>query len=72
MDFMFVRVLMKGNDKNMNVAYGLWSMLTQERLTTYFTTFCAGAVVVAIPITVLFIIMQKFYVGGITGGADKG
>lgn len=26
----------------------------------------------AIPISVLFVIMQKFYVEGITSGADKG
>ena len=32
----------------------------------------AGCVVIAIPITILFIIMQKFYVSGITVGADKG
>jgi arabinogalactan oligomer/maltooligosaccharide transport system permease protein len=34
--------------------------------------FCAGGVIVAIPISILFIIMQKFYVEGITGGAVKG
>ena len=32
----------------------------------------AGAVLVAIPITLLFIRMQKYYVEGVTGGAVKG
>ena len=36
------------------------------------TLFCAGGVLVSIPISVLFVIMQKFYVEGITSGADKG
>ena len=31
-----------------------------------------GGIVVAIPISILFILMQRFYVEGITGGAVKG
>ena len=38
----------------------------------FFTQFIAGCVIIAIPITILFIVMQKFYVNGITAGADKG
>ncbi|MGL4390369.1 MAG: sugar ABC transporter permease, partial [Carnobacterium maltaromaticum] len=34
--------------------------------------FIAGSVLIAVPITILFIVMQKFYVNGITAGADKG
>ena len=41
-------------------------------LTHYIALFCAGGVLVSIPISVLFVIMQKFYVEGITSGADKG
>lgn len=39
---------------------------------SYFSRFCAGGVLVAIPISILFVIMQKFYVEGITSGAAKG
>jgi arabinogalactan oligomer/maltooligosaccharide transport system permease protein len=38
----------------------------------YFTTFCAAAVIVAVPITGLFMWLQKYYVEGVTGGAVKG
>ncbi|MBQ9457633.1 MAG: sugar ABC transporter permease [Bacilli bacterium] len=38
----------------------------------YWGQFCAGAIVVAIPTSILFLIMQKNYVGGVTGGAVKG
>ena len=31
-----------------------------------------GAVLVALPITLLFVKIQKFYVEGVTGGAVKG
>lgn len=71
-DFIFVSVIMKDNYQNYTIALGLYQMLTRENISRYFTVFCAGAVLVAIPITLLFIRMQKYYVGGVTGGAVKG
>jgi len=47
-------------------------MLNRTLIPTYFSRFCAGGVMVGIPIGILFIIMQKFYVEGITGGSVKG
>ena len=44
----------------------------QSLINPYFTQFCAGGVLVSIPISVLFVIMQKFYVEGVTGGSVKG
>ena len=71
-DFIFVSVIMKDNYQNYTVALGLYQMLTRENISRYFTQFCAGAVVVSIPITLIFLWMQKYYVGGVTGGAVKG
>ncbi len=71
-DFIFVSVIMKDNYNNYTIALGLYQMLTRENIYTYFTQFCAGAVLIAIPITILFIIMQRYYVSGITGGSVKG
>ncbi|MDD6488359.1 MAG: sugar ABC transporter permease [Clostridia bacterium] len=71
-DYIFVSYFMKDNMDNLTVAAGLYKMLDKESVYEYFTTFCAGAVVVAIPITILFVIMQRFYVAGVTGGAVKG
>jgi arabinogalactan oligomer/maltooligosaccharide transport system permease protein len=71
-DFIFVSVIMKDNYNNYTIALGLYQMLTRENIYRYFTQFCAGAVLIAIPITILFIIMQKYYVEGVTGGAVKG
>lgn len=34
--------------------------------------FMAGAVLIAVPITILFLCLQKYFVEGITGGAVKG
>ena len=46
-------------------------MLDKSLINSYFTQFCAGGVLVSVPISILFMIMQKFYVEGITGGAVK-
>ena len=54
------------------VALGLYSMVSRVNINEYFARFCAGGVLVSIPISILFVIMQKFYVEGITGGAVKG
>lgn len=72
MDFIFVSVIMKDNYDNYTIALGLYQMITRENLHHYFTQFCAGAVIIAVPITILFIFMQKFYVEGVTGGSVKG
>jgi arabinogalactan oligomer/maltooligosaccharide transport system permease protein len=72
MDFIFVSVIMRDNYEMYTVALGLWKMLDREVIYEYFTRFAAGSVLVAIPISALFILMQRFYVGGVTGGSVKG
>ena len=61
-----------GISSKYTVAIGLYKMLDKSLINSYFTQFCAGGVLVSIPISILFMIMQKFYVEGITGGAVKG
>ena len=61
------------NPDNWTVAIGLYQfMSTNEYTMTYYVQFAAGAVVVALPITILFFVLQKYYVSGVTGGAVKG
>lgn len=73
MDFVFAKMILNsGVSSQWTVAIGLYNMLEKSLINTYFTQFCAGGVIVSIPISVLFIIMQKFYVEGVTGGAVKG
>lgn len=73
MDFVFANIIIKSRiSDNWTVAMGLYKMLDRTSINEYFSRFCAAGVLVSIPISVLFIIMQKFYVEGITGGASKG
>ncbi len=72
-DFMFARYISHATSAGMNVAVGLQYLIsTPQNLSANYTMFCAGGVVVAIPITVLFMCLQKYYVEGVTGGAVKG
>ncbi len=71
-DFIFVSVIMKDNYSNFTVAKGLYTMVDKTNIYEYYTVFCAGAVIVAIPVVLLFIRMQKFYVAGVVGGSVKG
>lgn len=73
MDFVYSKMILNaGISENYTVAVGLYKMLDKSLINTYFTQFCCGGVLVSIPICILFLIMQKFYVEGITGGAVKG
>ncbi|MBO7698040.1 MAG: ABC transporter permease subunit [Erysipelotrichaceae bacterium] len=72
-DFMFAKYISHATSAGMNVAVGLQYMIsTPQNLSAYYTMFCAGGVIVAIPITVLFMCLQRYYVEGVTGGAVKG
>ena len=73
MDFVYSKMILNaGIAENYTVAVGLYRMLDRSLINTYFTQFCCGGVLVSIPISILYIIMQKFYVEGITSGAVKG
>lgn len=73
MDFVYAKMMLNsGISSQWTVAIGLYNMLDKSLINTYFTQFCAGGVLVSIPISALFVIMQKFYVEGVTGGSVKG
>lgn len=72
MDFIFARVIMGDRVDKYTVAIGLYSMINKETAQQLYTKFAAGSLVIAVPITILFIYLQKYYVEGITGGSVKG
>ncbi len=71
-EYMFSSFLMLGNPDKFTVAVGMKQWLNREQVNNFFGVFCAAAVVVSIPITALFIWLQRYYVEGVTGGAVKG
>ena len=71
-DFMLASYIIHENTAGMNVAVGMYEWLSKTMVNTNYTMFCAAGVVVAIPVTIVFLCLQKYYVEGVTGGAVKG
>lgn len=71
-DYVFARYISFGTSSGKNVAVGLYDWLNHDQIDKCYTMFCAGGVLVALPVTILFMCLQKYYVEGVTGGAVKG
>lgn len=70
-DYIFPSMLFGDKQSSYTVAVGLYWMTDFRRIDTYYTQFAAGALIVAVPIVILFIWLQRFYVEGLSG-AVKG
>lgn len=70
-DFIFAKVICRANADQYTVAIGLWKMLEKEYIDNWYTCFAAGAVLISIPIAILFMFLQRYYVDGMSG-AVKG
>ncbi|OYO59406.1 carbohydrate ABC transporter membrane protein 2 (CUT1 family) [Lachnotalea glycerini] len=70
-DYIFAKVILGQDRKYYTIAIGLWSMLEKEFIEYYYTQFFAGCVLISIPIAIIFLITQRFYVEGVSG-AVKG
>ncbi|WP_163195574.1 sugar ABC transporter permease [Clostridium thermarum] len=70
MDFIFPRLILSSNSKK-TLAIGLYDLISGST-NTNFTNFAAGAVLVAIPSTLIFMYFQKYFIEGILAGASKG
>ena len=71
MDFVFAKVIAGAKSQYWTVSIGLFNMLEKEYVEVWFVRFCAGAVLVSIPIAVLYLLTQKMYQEAMSG-AVKG
>ena len=71
-DFMMANYLAHQIPEGKNVAVGMFQWLERSYRNERYTMFCAGGVSVSIPVTGVFLALQKYYVEGVTGGAVKG
>ena len=71
-DFMMASYMIHNADAGMTVAVGMFEWLSKTNVNTNYNMFCAAAVCVAVPVTAVFLALQKYYVEGVTGGAVKG
>lgn len=66
-DYIFAKIIMGDNYQNYTVALGLFLMLDKANINLWYTKFAAGAVLISVPISILFIALQKYYVEGLSG-----
>ena len=71
MDFIFAKVIAGAKSQYWTVSIGLFNMLEKEYVDVWFVRFCAGAVLVSIPIAILYLLTQKMYQEAMSG-AVKG
>ena len=69
MDFIFPRLILRSDDKK-TLALGLFELIN-GRANDNFTMFAAGALLVAVPFTLLFMAGQKFLLKSLAAGAVK-
>ncbi|MBY0148417.1 sugar ABC transporter permease [Neobacillus niacini] len=69
-DFIIASILLR-TEENYTLAVGLYDLVAKQ-FGAEFTTFAAGAVLIAVPIAILFLSFQRFFVSGLTAGGTKG
>lgn len=70
MDFLLPRIVLRSPDK-FTLALGLFNFIN-DKFANNFTRFAAGSILIAIPITIVFLFLQRYLITGLTEGATKG
>ncbi|WLD94862.1 sugar ABC transporter permease [Alkalihalobacillus sp. AL-G] len=69
-DFILAKVILRSEEKY-TLAVGLYNLVAKQ-FGAEFTKFAAGAVLIAIPISLLFLSLQRYLISGLTAGGTKG
>lgn len=69
-DFAISSVLLR-NPEYYTLPIGLYKLVTDKMGASY-TTFAAGAILISIPVALVFLLLQKHFVSGLTAGGTKG
>ncbi|MBA4543926.1 MULTISPECIES: sugar ABC transporter permease [Thermoactinomyces] len=69
-DFLLPQIILTSPD-NQTLAVGLFSFINKD-VGKQYTLFAAGSVLIAVPITVIFLSLQRYFISGLTAGANKG
>ena len=69
-DFILASTILRTPDKY-TLPIGLYNLVSQKMGASY-TTYAAGAVLIAVPVAILYLSLQKYFVSGLTAGGTKG
>ncbi|WP_073200424.1 sugar ABC transporter permease [Gracilibacillus kekensis] len=70
MDFLLPQIVLT-DPNNYTLALGLYNFIN-DQFSTNFTRFAAGSILIAVPIALVFLLLQRYLIGGLTAGATKG
>ncbi|MEF2290562.1 sugar ABC transporter permease [Virgibacillus dokdonensis] len=70
MDFLLPRIVLTSPEKY-TLALGLYNFIN-DQFSTNFTRFAAGSILIAVPIALVFLLLQRYLISGLTSGATKG
>ncbi|QKS73278.1 sugar ABC transporter permease [Paenalkalicoccus suaedae] len=70
MDFLLPRIVLR-SPENFTLALGLFNFVN-DQFANNFTRFAAGAILIAIPISLVYLFLQRYLISGLTAGATKG
>ncbi|WP_062201352.1 sugar ABC transporter permease [Demequina salsinemoris] len=69
-DFILAKIVLVSNE-NWTLAVGMYQWVS-DQLTARWGIFSAGTVIAAVPVLILFLVLQRYIVGGLTAGSVKG
>ncbi|MGG1879839.1 sugar ABC transporter permease [Paenibacillus cisolokensis] len=70
MDFLLPRIILRSPEK-FTLALGLFNFIN-DKFANNFTRFSAGAILIAVPIAVVFLFLQRYLITGLAEGGTKG
>ena len=70
-EFIFANIFLTDSGAK-TLSVGLWGLVAAEQRNTNFGMFCAGTLLTAIPTVLVFQLLQRYIVEGLTAGAVKG
>ena len=70
-EFIFANIFLTDSSAK-TLSVGLWGLVAAEQRNSNFGMFCAGTLLTAIPTVLVFQMLQRYIVEGLTSGAVKG
>jgi arabinogalactan oligomer/maltooligosaccharide transport system permease protein len=70
-EFIFANIFLTDSSAK-TLSVGLWGLVAAEQRNTNFGMFCVGTLLTAIPTVLVFQLLQRYIVEGLTSGAVKG
>lgn len=68
-DFILPSIILRSPD-NYTLAVGLFNFIS-DKFANNFTRFSAGAILIAVPVSLIYLFLQRFLISGLTSGEQK-